>query len=150
MKKALKIKFMAVFIMLLAAPFAHEPLWSAPTVELMSESPSQPSMCEGQQAVTEKELRISLSLMAELIALAPQLSPQEEEAIIRSRGFEARRLNCVLGKFMAANDIFGWGSAAAYGVTLCGAEKQAALKFASEAPRLKAYLSEELKIVQED
>lgn len=144
------MKFMATLIMALATFFYCEPLWSAPTVELQSESPSQPSMCEDQGAVTEKEFRISLSLMAELIALAPQLSPQEEEAIIKSRGFEARRLNCVLGKFMAANDIFGWGSAAAYGVTLSEAEKKAALKFTSEVPRLKAYLSEELKIVQED
>lgn len=124
---------------------------SAPSAEALNEndlglSQAPPSMCDGQKPLSESELKISLSLMKEIMNLTGNLTPEEEEAIVKSRGFTSDRLNCVLGKFMAGCDIFGWGSPLAYGVNLSDEEYKITLKYADEGPALRKYLLETLNI----
>lgn len=112
-------------------------------------SPKKTPVCEGQKPLTAKELRLSLSIMKELMKLSNELTPEDEEAILKSRGFKADRLNCVISKYMAANDIFNWGAPEAYGVSLSQEELETAAGFKDEVGFLKKYLEDTLNITPE-
>lgn len=113
-------------------------------------TPSSSGMCAGQGPATDKELRDALAVMGEIITLGPDLKSTDEETIIRGRGLTAARLNCLLGKIMAGNDIFGWGSPEAYGVGLTANERALVKKYDNESEGLKQYLVEELNIQVDD
>ncbi|MDR0882436.1 MAG: hypothetical protein LBP55_07825 [Candidatus Adiutrix sp.] len=103
-------------------------------------------MCDGQAGLNDREVRDALAAMADIAELGDKLKPENEETIIRGRGLTAARLNCILGKVMAGNDIFNWGQAAAYGVSLTGEEEAIVRQYAGESQRLKRYLEEVLNI----
>ncbi len=113
-------------------------------------SASQAGMCAGQSAVTEKDLQKALAVMAEIIEMGGRLSPADEETIVRGRGLTSARLNCILGKIMAGNDIFGWGSPEAYGVGLTEDERAIIKKYRNESEGLKTYLEDTLNIKVEN
>jgi len=112
--------------------------------------PAVRGMCDGQGPATDKELRDALAVMGDIISLGSKLKPADEETIIRGRGLTSDRLNCLMGKIMAGNDIFGWGPVEAYGVTLSAEERAITLKYDNESKGLKQYLEEELNIKVED
>lgn len=141
------IRFLTAVLagLFLALAFPAPPVKALDEYDLGLSQTPQP-MCDSQKPLSESELKISLSLMKEIMNLAGNLTPEEEEAIVKSRGFTSDRLNCVLGKFMAANDIFGWGSPPAYGMDLSDEEYKVCLKYADEGPALRKYLIESLNI----
>ncbi len=106
-------------------------------------------MCARQADLTDKDVLEAFDVLAEILRLGEDRSPADEENIIRGRGFSAERLNCIFGKIMAGNDIFGWGSPAAYGVTLTEEENKIVKKYPQESRGLKKYLEEELNIKTE-
>jgi len=106
-------------------------------------------MCAGQKPITDKEVVEAFDALAEILKMGDQRSPADEENMIRGRGLSAERLNCVFGKIMAGNDIFGWGEPSAYGVSLSDEEKKIIKKYANESKGLKKYLEEELNITTE-
>jgi|GEM_PF-2653764 len=112
--------------------------------------PTSSGMCASQGPITDKELRDALAVMDEIISLGQDLKPADEETIIRGRGLTAPRLNCILGKVMAGNDIFGWGPPEAYGVALTDAERALVKKYDKESEGLRQYLEEELNITVEN
>lgn len=112
--------------------------------------PAAAGMCDGQAAINDKELRDALAVMGDIISMGPDLKPADEETIIRGRGLTSERLNCLLGKIMAGNDIFGWGSPEAYGVSLTTKERDLVRKYNNESEGLKQYLEEALNIKVED
>lgn len=112
--------------------------------------PAATGMCAGQGKANDKELRDALAVMGEIISLGPGLKSADEETIIRGRGLTSDRLNCLLGKIMAGNDIFGWGSPEAYGVSLTAQERDLVRKYTNESEGLKQYLEEALNIKVED
>lgn len=112
--------------------------------------PADTGMCAGQGPINDKELRDALAVMGDIISMGPDLKPADEETIIRGRGLTSERLNCLLGKIMAGNDIFGWGSPEVYGVSLTTKERDLVRKYNNESEGLKQYLEEALNIKVED
>lgn len=122
-------------------------LLSLPGQLILAQAPDQPpGMCAGQKQVTEADMAGTLAIMSEIMEMGPELTPDDEETIIRSRGLTSERMNCILGKLMAGNDIFGWGSPGAYGVELSPDEITATGKFQKETMPLHKYLEEGLNI----
>jgi len=110
---------------------------------------SEVSICAGQREMTAPELNRAMKLMREIIVLGSKLKPADEETIIRGWGLSSGRLNCLLGKVMAGNDIFNWGSPVAYGMSLSELEMGIVKSFAGETGLLKKYLEEVLNIKAE-
>ncbi|UQZ91103.1 hypothetical protein C4J81_18525 [Deltaproteobacteria bacterium Smac51] len=106
-------------------------------------------MCYRQSAMTEKELKLAIEAMRAIVNKKGNLSPEEEESLISSKGLTADRLNCLMGKLMAANDIFNWGSARAYGIPLTDKEQAFAAKYKKDSRMLKRYMEETLNITVE-
>ena len=103
-------------------------------------------MCHRQPDMTERELKQAAQVMRAIVNKKGALSPEEEERLIGARKLSTDRLNCLMGKLMAANDIFGWGDAGAYGVPLTEEEAQIAAKYKKDSLMLKRYLEEVLNI----
>lgn len=116
----------------------------------MVKASGQPGMCVGQKQVTEAQMGGALAIMEEIISLGKNLTPEDEETIIRSQGLTSERMNCILGKLMAGNDIFGWGPPGAYGVELSPEELESSRKFNEETTPLRKYLEETLNIELEN
>lgn len=106
-------------------------------------------ICAGQREMTASELNRAMKLMREIIVLGSKLKPADEETIIRGWGFSSGRLNCLLGKVMAGNDIFNWGPPVTYGMSLSELEIRIVKSFAGETDLLKKYLEEVLNIKAE-
>ncbi len=145
-RRAVPIAGLAAALFLGLAALAGSPAWAADDFNLSQAKPIPNGMCAGQDPITEKELAQALAVMDEIINLGGQLSPADEETFIRGQGLTSDRLNCVLGKFMAGNDIFGWGPPEAYGVNLTPPELAAARKFAGQSGKLKKYMEESLNL----
>jgi hypothetical protein len=134
---------------------AAGPAWLAAGLALLlaaggaAAQEGEAGMCAGQREMTAPELNRAMELMREIMALGSRLNPADEETIIRGRGLSSGRLNCLLGKVMAGNDIFNWGPPAAYGVSLSELEMEIAKSFAGETGPLKKYLEEVLNIKAE-
>lgn len=107
---------------------------------------AEQSVCYSQPEMTEKELRQGVKAMQDIIELKGSLSPEEEENIIRVRKLTSERLNCLMGKLMAANDIFDWGRAEDYGVPLTDKEKKIAVKYQKDSLMLKRYMEDVLNV----
>lgn len=103
-------------------------------------------VCHGQPEMSERELRRGIKAMRDIIDRHGTLTPEEEENLIRSRGLDSGRLNCLMGKLMAANDIFGWGGAGEYGVPLTSKEKKLSAGYKKESLALKRYMEEVLNV----
>ena len=105
-------------------------------------------ICHNQPAITDKEIRDSLEVIGDFLRLGGDLTPSDEETLIRGRGLTSDRMNCVLGKVMAGNDIFNWGSIEAYGPSLNLSQEEAKLvkKYINESQGLKEYLEQSLNI----
>lgn len=103
-------------------------------------------VCDGQPPIADKEIRDALEVIGEFLRMGGDLSPGDEETLIRGRGLTSERLNCVLGKVMAGNDIFGWGSTSAYGLSLSPEETKLVKKYINESQGLKEYLEQSLNI----
>ncbi len=122
------------------------PAWAANAVDLSQAAPPPGGMCTGQAPVSEKEMGKALAVLADLQDMGGKLSPGDEETFIRGQGLTSDRMNCILGKLMAGNDIFGWGAPEAYGVSLSPEELAAARKFSKDSAFLRKYLEENLNI----
>ncbi|MDR1044139.1 MAG: hypothetical protein LBP33_03350 [Candidatus Adiutrix sp.] len=103
--------------------------------------PDGVGLCAGQRPAAERDLKAALDILREI-----RLRPADEDTIIRKRGFTPQGLNCLFSKIMAGNDIFGWGSPAAYGVFLKPEELEAVRKYGRESLELREYLEEVLNI----
>lgn len=108
--------------------------------------PAEAEMCIKQKPLTEKELTKALAVMKDIRELGGNLKPEDEETLVRGHGLTSDRMNCLLGKLMAGNDIFGWGVPAAYGINLTAEELEITKKYAGESRTLKKYLEESLNI----
>ena len=107
-----------------------------------------PGICHNQPAITDKEIRDSLEVIGDFLRLGGDLTPGDEETLIRGRGLTSDRMNCILGKVMAGNDIFNWGSIEAYGLSLSLSPEETKLvkKYVNESQGLKDYLEQSLNI----
>jgi hypothetical protein len=103
-------------------------------------------VCAGQAAMMEGELNKAVGLMRDIMAKGGRMTPEEEERLITQRGLASDRLNCILGKLIAANDVFGWGGPEAYGAPLSAKELSFAGKYKKDAERLKKYMEDVLNI----
>ena len=103
-------------------------------------------MCGGQPPVVESEVVSSIQVLKELMAMWPRISPADEETIVRGYGLTSARMNCILGKLMAGNDIFNWGSPEAYGVTLTPEEMDLLRQHQNDSLILKKHLEQNLNI----
>ncbi len=121
----------------------NEPIDLSTLAETQSDS-----VCAGQSSLSAPELEKALAIMEKII-IHKGLSPKDEEKLVIREGLTVERLNCLLAKFMAAEDIFSWGTPSAYGVHLTPLELKAAAQFSAQAPALKKYLEETLNIKAE-
>ena len=103
-------------------------------------------ICHRQPEMTEKELKPALELMRAIVDKRGELSPEEEENLISGKELSSDRLNCLMGKIMAANDVFSWGRAEDYGVPLTAKEKKISAKYKKDSLMLKQYLEEVLNV----
>jgi hypothetical protein len=107
-------------------------------------------MCKGQPPVVESELVGAVNILKELMVMWPKISSEDEETIVRGYGLTSDRMNCVLGKLMAGNDIFNWGGPEAYGVSLSPEELELVQRYQSDSLILKKHLEENLNIKAEE
>lgn len=143
-------RFFPIAIAALGILLAGPALAADKKVDLSQAAPAGGGMCGGQAPVTEKDMGKALEILVDLQEMGGgKLKPGDEETFIRGQGLSSDRMNCVLGKLMAGNDIFGWGAPGAYGVSLTPEELAAARKFAKDSAFLKKYLEENLNIKAE-
>ena len=108
---------------------------------------AQGGMCDGQPPVSESELVSAVKVLKELMVMWPKISPDDEETIVRGQGLTTARMNCVLGKLMAGNDIFNWGSGPeAYGVSLSPEEMELVQRHHQDSLTLKKHLEVNLNV----
>ncbi len=144
------IRLFSLALAVTGALFMHQssPLMAqdepAPEIDLYDNQ--SVGICHKQPEMTERELKRALEVMRTIVDKKGVLSPEEEENLIRGRELGSDRLNCLMGKLMAANDIFGWGRAEDYGVPLTAKEKKFSAKYAKDSLMLKQYLEEVLNV----
>ncbi len=134
------------FLIALMAMLVQAAALAAQEAEPSPEGPGAAGICYGQPDLTEKELQQALAVMRAIVNEKGRLSPEEEEAIIAEKKLASSRLNCLMGKIMAANDVFGWGGSQDYGVPLTKKEERIAKKYKNDSRMLKRYLEEVLNI----
>lgn len=103
-------------------------------------------MCDGQAPLIESELVSAIKALNELKALEGKASETDEESIVRGYGLTIARMNCILGKLMAGNDIFNWGGPVGYGVSLTPEERAIVTRYKDESLVLKKYMENDLNI----
>lgn len=103
-------------------------------------------VCYQQPDMTERELRKALEAMRAIVDKKGRLSAEEEEALINGEKLTSDRLNCLMGKVMASNDVFEWGRAEDYGVPLTAKEIRIAKKYKKDSLMLKRYMEEVLNV----
>ena len=112
-----------------------------------SPAAGQGGMCDGQPPISESELVGAVKVLKELMVMWPKISPDDEETIVRGQGLTTPRMNCVLGKLMAGNDIFNWNSGPeAYGVSLSPEELDLVQRHHQDSLILKKHLEVNLNV----
>ena len=130
----------------LRASLAVPLLWSAVPPAAVTAADGG-GMCDGQPSITESELISAVKVLKELMVMWPKISPDDEETIVRGQGLTTARMNCVLGKLMAGNDIFNWGDGPeAYGVTLTPEELELVQSYHKDSLTLKKHLEVNLNV----
>lgn len=122
------------------------PLWAALLPSSAGADDENGGMCLGQPPITESELISAVKVLKELMTMWPRISPDDEETLVRGNGLTSARMNCVLGKLMAGNDIFKWGGPEAYGVPLNREEMDLVRRYEGDSLALKKHLELNLNI----